>query len=64
MAERFRALGIKSVKICVYDLSLNPPPPELKDPASPMLIMIPAYSKKPPFIIYTDTPKVIELEFA
>ena len=58
MAERFRAIGINTVKICNYDLSLHPKPAAIKEDAQPMAVFIKAYQKHPPFIFYTDSPKV------
>ena len=61
MAERFRALNISSVMIALYDLALNPGPPQIREMGDPMLVLIPAYSKKPPYLIYTDSPKCLTM---
>jgi hypothetical protein len=45
----------------MYDLSINPAPPQIKEMADPMLVFIPAFSKKPPFLIYTDSAKALTI---
>lgn len=61
-AERFKALGIDSVRLVVYDLSTNPNPPAIDVYTTPMIVFIPAYQKEPPFKVYTDIPKVNETQ--
>ena len=58
MAKRFKELKIYSVRIAVYDLERNPMIPTVEINSTPQLSLLPAYQKRPPFKIYTDTPKV------
>ena len=57
VAERFKSLNINSVRIGVYDLTSNPPPPSIEIYTTPMIVFLPAYQKSPPFKVYTDSPK-------
>jgi len=60
-SERFKALGINSVRLVVYDLSENPSPPGIDVYTTPMITFIPAYQKEPPFKVYTDMPKALTI---
>ena len=59
-SERFKALGMNSVRLVVYDLSANANPPGIDVYTTPMIVFIPAYQKEPPFKVNTDMPKVRE----
>jgi thiol-disulfide isomerase/thioredoxin len=63
MAARFKALGIESLVIARMDVTHKAPPAELHllQGPLPVLVMLPAGAKHPPFAFYSGVGKVQEM---
>ena len=61
VAERFHDIGIANVQLAVYDVAYNPQHPALPPIATPSLYFFPAYTKRPPFRVFTKNPKALPL---
>lgn len=58
LALRFKELAIPSVTISRFDLANEPPPLSMDISQLPIMVLLRAYNKRPPFLFYSGTAKV------
>jgi hypothetical protein len=54
-------MKISSVRFVAYDVNTQNQPPRIESQEVPVLYMIPAYHKNPPYLRFLGSPKVSEM---